>query len=492
LQYALNPVGEVASVDFTAPVMAAVTAAAPQAFKLGKASQLTSTGYVYDARGRCTAAPGDTFAWDGAARLTNADGVLLAYNGLGDVITRTVGPEVTRFYHHYALGMTPIVYEDPQTGSDRAYVWTPGGRLLYSIDQATSQATFYHFDHIGSTLALTNEAGAVTDAYAYGTYGEPMPGRIGTSTQPFQYVGAYGVRAEGTLYHMRARYYDPVTAHFLSRDPLPARLTDLKSLNPYQYASQNPLHYVDPMGSLDRFAHGFEKTILDGNASVGLQLPLFSSEPSILNPGAFCKPLGSGHSPPFSFLNFSMPGALCGPPEGSGCGVRIFPFVTNAHGFDTGLAAQDTGADPFGTATTGQSIWYKWTAPPSSHGSFQGYVIATSNFQLAHGFAFVSDVGARNLAQGYLSLILPAGGPTGGGIHSGGPPITLPNSIISGNQATAAPSPSSPITLKNTTISGNTANPLPKGVNAFGAQFLEQPGTAPGDTLTLNGRLFVP
>jgi hypothetical protein len=28
---------------------------------------------------------------------------------------------------------------------------------------------------------------------------------------------------------------------------------------------------------------------------------------------------------------------------------------------------------------------------------------------LAHGFAFVSDIGARNLAMGYLALVLPDG-----------------------------------------------------------------------------------
>jgi hypothetical protein len=39
--------------------------------------------------------------------------------------------------------------------------------------------------------------------------------------------------------------------------------------------------------------------------------------------------------------------------------------------------------------------------------TFQGYVFAICNFQFAHGFAFISDVGARNLAMGYLALIIP-------------------------------------------------------------------------------------
>jgi uncharacterized protein (TIGR03437 family) len=40
---------------------------------------------------------------------------------------------------------------------------------------------------------------------------------------------------------------------------------------------------------------------------------------------------------------------------------------------------------------------------------FQGYILAQANFQMAHGFAFISDVSAQRLAQGYLSLVLDSG-----------------------------------------------------------------------------------
>jgi hypothetical protein len=33
-------------------------------------------------------------------------------------------------------------------------------------------------------------------------------------------------------------------------------------------------------------------------------------------------------------------------------------------------------------------------------------VIAQCTFQLAHGYAFVSDLGARTIAHGYLALVL--------------------------------------------------------------------------------------
>ena len=41
-----------------------------------------------------------------------------------------------------------------------------------------------------------------------------------------------------------------------------------------------------------------------------------------------------------------------------------------------------------------------------TNSGFTGYMIARCNFQWAHGFAFISDIGARNLAMGYLPLVI--------------------------------------------------------------------------------------
>jgi hypothetical protein len=111
--------------------------------------------------------------------------------------------------------------------------------------------------------------------------------------------------------------------------------------------------------------------------------------------------------------------------------VLLYPYVTNIAGFDTGLAIANTTTDPFGTRAQNGScnLNFYGTAAPSlavntgniatgtvyatltstAAAGFNGYVIAVCNFQLAHGFAFISDLGARNLAMGYLALVLPDG-----------------------------------------------------------------------------------
>jgi hypothetical protein len=121
----------------------------------------------------------------------------------------------------------------------------------------------------------------------------------------------------------------------------------------------------------------------------------------------------------------------------------LFPFVTNQAGFDTGIAIANTSLDPFGTAQQTGIVtlnYYGGTtgggAAPAAQKSqpvpagaelvftlsnggnlgvaatpgFQGYIIAQANFQWCHGFAFISDLGAQKLAEGYLALQIDTGG----------------------------------------------------------------------------------
>ncbi len=116
--------------------------------------------------------------------------------------------------------------------------------------------------------------------------------------------------------------------------------------------------------------------------------------------------------------------------------LLLYPFVTNQNGFDTGISIANTTTDPIGTSPqTGicKLSWYDGSGkfPPTGiNGTdltkeaavatgtvavnlvsslapgITGYMFAQCNFQYAHGFAFVSDLGARNLAMGYLALVV--------------------------------------------------------------------------------------
>jgi len=99
----------------------------------------------------------------------------------------------------------------------------------------------YHHDQLGSTRAITNASGAVVATYAFAPYGNAVASS-GTLKNPFLFDGQYHDAKSG-LYYLRARYYDPTTAQFLTVDP---DVTSTRS--PYAYVEGHPLNGADPSG----------------------------------------------------------------------------------------------------------------------------------------------------------------------------------------------------------------------------------------------------
>jgi len=252
--YTLDAAGQVTEADYAAAPLDPTTVTSNSSWSLtyDAASQISTAGYAYDPRGRLTNSPGGALQWDGASRLVGIGAVGLEYNALGDLITRAEGGTTNHYFYNFALRSDPIVAEfDESSGQfTRLYVWSPGGLLLYTVELPALVVRYPHFDRVGSTLALSDSSGAVTDAYAYDPYGR-LVARTGTNQQPFLFVGRSGVRFEpaGNLSHMRARYYDPATTRFLSPEPIWPDLGNPQKLNPYQYALQSPLEFIDPEGT---------------------------------------------------------------------------------------------------------------------------------------------------------------------------------------------------------------------------------------------------
>jgi hypothetical protein len=155
----------------------------------------------------------------------------------------------------------------------------------------------------------------------------------------------------------------------------------------------------------------------------------------------------------------------------------LWPYVVTGatSGFETGLAISNTTTDPFGTAAQNGSCNLYWygqnltaagapvvTATPVTYGCDQaganasscvgigttniigsgltwsniasnlqavpagdywvGYVIGVCNFQMAHGYAAITDISVRNIISSYLALVIE--GPSGGFITRSGAPNT--------------------------------------------------------------------
>ena len=88
-------------------------------------------------------------------------------------------------------------------------------------------------------------SGATLQTQSFDEYGN-LQSRTSSIFDELQFAGQQG-DPNGRQY-LRARYYDPSTGRFLSRDPLPASVRNPARRHPYLYASNNPASLSDPTG----------------------------------------------------------------------------------------------------------------------------------------------------------------------------------------------------------------------------------------------------
>ena len=156
---------------------------------------------------------------------------------------------VTRFSWDRSRSIPLLLAETidaPGSANDKTirYVYGPDGRVVADVTTPAAGAEvtrWYHHDQLGTTRALTDNTGAILATYAYTPYGEPA-GQTGTATTPIAWAGEYR-DAETGLTYLRARYYDPATGQFLTRDPI-----EIVTRSPNGYAGNNPVNATDPLG----------------------------------------------------------------------------------------------------------------------------------------------------------------------------------------------------------------------------------------------------
>jgi len=89
-------------------------------------------------------------------------------------------------------------------------------------------------------------AGAVTDTYEYDAFGN-LIASTGTTPNTYLYRGERYDSDLG-LYYLRARWFNPVTGRFMTRDPYQGSIYDPASLHRYNYSRANPVNFIDPSG----------------------------------------------------------------------------------------------------------------------------------------------------------------------------------------------------------------------------------------------------
>lgn len=202
---------------------------------------------THDANGNLTAKPGAGYQYDFEDRLVTVTGsAQYGYDGVGNRLKAIRSGVVTRYTLDLAGPLSNVLVESDALGIPTAY-YVHGLGLISRITPG-GDARYYHYDTIGSTAALTDSAGNVTDSYAYDPFGQVLNSQR-TVNNPFLYVGQFGVMEEGNgLQFMRARYYNSGLGRFVSKDPLIGDSRIGQTLNGYAYVLNNPLRYLDVTG----------------------------------------------------------------------------------------------------------------------------------------------------------------------------------------------------------------------------------------------------
>ena len=233
-----------------------------QSFTYDASDQLASD--TYDANGNTLTSPAAGITtpdrYDHSNRLITRGGaqpITFQYDGDGNRVARTVAGVTTHFQTDEVnpTGWPQVLEEhtwipgDPLFGVPavtRTYTY---GRTPLSQDQIVGAAwSASHFGHDGhgNVRYLSGADGAVTNTFDYDAFGN-LIGRSGNTPVTRLFAGEEFDSDTG-LYNLRARYHNPATGRFWTRDSFPGVLARPSSRHGYAYVENNPVNYIDPSG----------------------------------------------------------------------------------------------------------------------------------------------------------------------------------------------------------------------------------------------------
>ena len=128
---------------------------------------------------------------------------------------------------------------------------TPTVSYVYGDDlikqTRAANDSYFLYDGLGSTRALTGATGAITDTYDYNAYGTEIDS-TGVTENSYRYTGEQ-FDSESGNYYLRARYLNPTAGRFLTQDTWMGNSQNPITLNKYVYGNSDPVNWIDPTGN---------------------------------------------------------------------------------------------------------------------------------------------------------------------------------------------------------------------------------------------------
>jgi|GEM_PF-2400501 len=142
---------------------------------------------------------------------------------------------------------------------------------------------YYHFDALGSVVALSDADGDTVQVYEYDVYGQ-VAASDPNHPNRFLFTGREFDKETG-LYYYRARYYNPTIGRFLQTDPIGYA----DGMGWHGYCGNSPVNFADPTG-LWALSYGFldrdDPSAIDGM----LTFAVYNSDGEIVATYGFAAP----------------------------------------------------------------------------------------------------------------------------------------------------------------------------------------------------------
>lgn len=200
----------------------------------------------YDGNGNLLNDDKHTYTYDYNNKLSLAGVAEYKYDALGRRISKSTTKGNTLYYY---VGNQMV--EEVTGASSASYVY--GNEIDEALSMTKGGNTYYyHTNHLGSVMALSNNSGKLVERVEYDGYGKPAffdannkeisQSSVGNTI--FFTAREYDYETEN--YYYRARTMHPGIGRFMQKDPL----MYIDGMNDYNYVNNASISFVDPSGTV--------------------------------------------------------------------------------------------------------------------------------------------------------------------------------------------------------------------------------------------------
>ncbi|MFN0157205.1 MAG: RHS repeat-associated core domain-containing protein [Bacteroidota bacterium] len=207
---------------------------------------------TYDANGNMTSDGMRAFTYDHMDRLTGvfdvATTAAYTYDAFGRRIQKDVNGTITKYLYN---GGDVVEHRDAADLVTATFIVGNDAPEVAMIDPGTGlppQPYYYHYNSLGSLVALTDDSARAVELYEYDAFGNPSIFDSAYTPIPASahnvnpLYGGQSFDGESALYQSGARVYNPQIGRYMQQDPssLMGSPPDLR--NGYSYAGSNPMN----------------------------------------------------------------------------------------------------------------------------------------------------------------------------------------------------------------------------------------------------------